>query len=102
MMVSTPFGRVFVGVCEPRKATTEEGLAWDVRGEVAAMCRSSEESGVSLVMCCPSGDWPEDKDLDMMVLKVLERAGVRRTHLEVKEVPPEYFDKDTFRFFKSA
>jgi len=101
-MVLTPHGRVHVGVCEPRKATTEDGLVLEVKGEVAAMCRSSVESGVSLVLCCPSGDWPGDKDLDMMVLNELERAGVQGIQLEVKEVPPEYFDKDTFRFFKSA
>ncbi|GAH92201.1 unnamed protein product, partial [marine sediment metagenome] len=39
---------------------------------------------------------------DMMVVNELERAGVQGIQLEVKEVPPEYFDKDTFRFFKSA
>ncbi len=102
MMVLTPYGRVFVGVCEPRKTTTEEGLVLEVKGEVAAMCLSSEESDVSLVMCCPSGDWPGGRDLDGMILGVLERAGIERTRFEVREVSPEHFDEDTFRFFKPA
>ncbi len=102
MMVSTSYGRVYVGVCKPRKVTTAEGLAWEIRGEVAAMCRSSVESGISLMMCCPSGVWPGQEDLDLMISDVLERACIRGTRREVKEAPPEYLDKDIFRFFKSA
>ncbi len=102
MMVSTPYGKVFVGVCEPRKATTEEGLVREVRGEVAAMSLSSEERGVSLVMLCPSRDWPGERDLDEMILGVLKSVGIERTRLEVKEVSPVVFDKDTFRFFEIA
>ncbi len=102
MMVCTPNGRVFAGVCEPREATTETGLARDVKGEVAAMCNWCAGEKVSLVMCCPSGDWPGGKDLDRMASAFSRRAGVTRKSLKMEEVPPEYFDKDTFRFFEAA
>lgn len=87
---------------KPREATIGSDVAFDIRGEIVAVCEWSRENGVLLVMSCPSGDWPKDKDLDKMALEVLRRAGISRTQLKVKKIPEEYFGKSGLRFFESA